>query len=195
MSEWTGTGQTLPGVVFSSPGFRKNTAGQEDRLLSYGLTYEKSSVAREVKIIPAAKQLLQKSEAPDISAKRSLQAYLQKALASAVALEEAATRQDPVESSIIGTQLIDYLAELWALRNLKQREWQMVLNFLQSALSKTCLERLSLKQCQGVRKTVDDFLAGGSITRERAKNAVKTMKEADLDVWKGISMPEEDPGN
>ena len=190
MNGKTGSEELTLSNEYSFPIIRKNTAGQEDRLRSYDLTYAKLSVSRAARVVPRTMQYKPAGEIPGIPQRRALQSYLQKAIEFSVELEEASVREDPIESSIAGNKLLDSLGELWGLRSLREREWQIVLNFLQSALSRIMPEKPTPSQCKGIRNAIETFLAGGNVTKERSRGAVKAMQDANLDVWKGISMPE-----
>ncbi len=187
MSDTVTGGVTQPNL-FSAPGIVKNTIMTEGRCQAYDRPYAQS--AKEVAIRTVPRQRPHKgmsSSALLVSERSALTTYLQKAVQCAENMEYAVNEQDAIGIAIAGNGLIEFLNELWRLRTIREREWQKVLNFLQSALSKVVFEELTPEQCRGIRTTVVDFLAAGALTKYRTATAIRIMREAGLDIWKGIS--------
>ncbi len=184
----TVTGEVPQPNLFSAPGIIKNTSMTEGRCQAYDRPYAQS--AKEVAIGTVPQQIPHKGIANStllVSQRSALTAYLQKAVECVENIVSAMNEHDAMGIAIAGNGLIEFLNELWRLRTIREREWQKVLNFLQSTLSKVVFEELTSEQCQGIRTTVIDFLAAGALTKHRTAIAIRTMRESGLDIWKGIS--------
>ena len=120
--------------------------------------------------------------------RRLFAVLLQKAVRCSSLLEEAGdSEEDAVDRANAGHDLLEYLEELWVIRDLREREWQKLLAVLQSALFRAVFEKFSLEQCRTVHGLVSEYLTDSSISRDKLSLAIKLLRKARIDPWSGLS--------
>ena len=91
----------------------------------------------------------------------------------------AAAADDQMERGIAGQELLEFLEELWLLRDLRGREWQRLVSVMQSALFRTAFERFSPGQCKCVSLLVNDYLTDSALTKDKMSRAIGILREQD----------------
>jgi hypothetical protein len=116
------------------------------------------------------------------------------AINEAERMETFADRQEFVDLSLAGFQLLEKLQELWTLRFERESDFADLLNMLQGALVQEEFERFSRTQCVSIRTILVDHLGSGPVDSDDIERSIRLLREAGFDPWKGISGPDLDDG-
>jgi hypothetical protein len=193
MSSYTLTGEHVSQSTFRIGGFVQNTPsigeGSELYTRPYIATAEIVTDTQKSRRHDKTGKVESSRQIADLQLFRVL---LEKVSECAARLT-AATETDYMERGTAGNELFEYLEELWQLRSLREREWQTLLALIQSSLHKVAFEEYTSLQCKCVQSLVTEYLTDSELTKERVAVAMRMMREARLDVWRGLSGSENPP--
>jgi hypothetical protein len=116
---------------------------------------------------------------------------LSEAINAAKDMEDAAKDGDQIQLSISGFQLRDALQKLWGLRKQRESDWQDLLVMLQAAITNEHFEHFSVKQCKAVRMILEAHLSNTPVDISDLESALRILRKANLDPWKGASNEDE----
>lgn len=125
--------------------------------------------------------------------RRLFRSLLDTAAKHATELEEATHDEDAyIDRGAAGHELLRCLQELWLLRDLREREWKQLLASMQSSLFNAIFESFTPLQGHCVKTLVVDYLSDSVMTKDRVARAIRILRKAQFDVWKGLSVPPTD---
>jgi hypothetical protein len=122
-----------------------------------------------------------------LAQKDALRRALAKAKDTAGSMVTYAKTSELIELSVAGFRLLETLADLWKLREVREDDWGDLLNILQGALLNEDFEKFDAARCDAILTIVADHLASGIVGIDDIEQSIKLLRNARLDPWKAIS--------
>jgi hypothetical protein len=151
-------------------------------------------------VVPASRQAAQVPQHPsrragagilpasaEIASRDAIRRGVQRAIGCAGEMAEAARTGDPIGLSISGFELARVLQELWSLRDRREENWGDLLNILQGALAREEFETFAEDRCKLIGQVLADHLRPWKVEDEDLRSAIRLLRLAGLDPWKGLS--------
>lgn len=134
----------------------------------------------------------QQSFGPNLDASTPAERYairrhLTRAKTAAADVARLAEAQDPMGLACAAGVLKESLRQLWRLRRAREDDWASVLNFVQSALSRGALERLTVEQASAISTIIVEHLSAGAVSDDQPSEVRKLLRAVGLDAWRAVS--------
>lgn len=92
-----------------------------------------------------------------------------------------------MDLGVAGSRLMEFLDDLWNVRDVREDDWGDLLNILQGALSNEEFEKFTSDQCDAILIIIADHLASGVVGMDDIEDSLRLLRKSGLDPWKGIS--------
>src|SRR5262249_30989470 len=137
------------------------------------------------------RQRKDRPQGPVGDCRRALRTRWKEAQMAAESMVQAAADSDAMQLTIKADELDAVLARLWEMREVRDINWQTILNHVQGmlklAFAEKRVERLTAEQCDKIRTIVERHLGTSTKSIDDLKDAVGLIEEAGFDPYGAIS--------
>jgi hypothetical protein len=93
---------------------------------------------------------------------------------------------DPIDSALIGTNLLNNFRELWGYRQAREDDWVEILNVLQIVLTGQDFETFPKEKRLALVNIFQEGLLARTISRKEIDRTLSLLSDAGFDIWRGI---------